>query len=62
MALILSECEGDKGRTARCGSNCKEASAISGATGVIQYPARSENCLVGISWGPTSFLLSGHQK
>jgi len=49
MALILSEFEGDKGRTARCGSNCK-VSAISRATGVIQYPARSENCLVGISW------------
>jgi hypothetical protein len=40
MALILSEFEGDKGRTARCGSNCKEVSAISGTAGVIQYPAR----------------------
>jgi len=62
MALILSEFEGDNERTARYGSNCKEVSAISGATGVIQYPARSENCLVGISWGPTSFMLSGYQK
>ena len=62
MALILSEFECDKGTTARCGSNCKEVIAISGATGVIQYPARSENCLVVISWGPTSFLLSEYQK
>jgi len=28
-ALILSEFEGDNERTARCGSNCKEVSAIS---------------------------------
>lgn len=62
MALILSEFEGGNERTARCGSNCKDVRAISGAIGVIQYPARSENCLVGISWGPTSFMLSGYQK
>ena len=41
MALILSEFEGNNGRTARCGSNCKEVSAISGAADVIQYSARS---------------------
>ena len=40
MALIPSEFDGDKGGIARCDLNCK-VTAISGATGVIQYPARS---------------------